>query len=194
MGVVSTRPDILLPIPCANVGLLAITVPAPSQAVTQDSSSPLLRAVMNVSLAPKPTKISISISRLPVNIPKSLILNSMLPFTDSGGELPDVPYLGKDRAIISLRLTDFDHFTVLDHNPGLTQGFHYMSVFFFGHNPTSWLTLMFNSINKGSAAFNALELVSGLGNIEFPCHYLVDCIDQGYGFTYLYFVHQDMGT
>ena len=84
MGVVSTRPDILLPIPCANVGLLAITVPAPSQAVTQESSNPLLRAVMNVSLAPKPTKISISISRLPVNIPKSLILNSMLPFTDSG--------------------------------------------------------------------------------------------------------------
>jgi len=39
---------------------------------------------MNVSLAPKPTKISILISHLPVNIPKSSILNSIFSLTDPG--------------------------------------------------------------------------------------------------------------
>ncbi len=55
IGSVSTRPDILPPIPWTSSGLLEITVPAPSQAVTVVSRNPLLSPDIIISEAPKAT-------------------------------------------------------------------------------------------------------------------------------------------
>ena len=83
IGSVSTSPDILAPIPCTNFGLLVITVPAPSQTVTVVSRRPRFSPVIMISDAPNPTKTSSSNWRLSVNIPKSLIRNSMFFLTSS---------------------------------------------------------------------------------------------------------------
>ncbi|OQC65743.1 MAG: hypothetical protein BWX50_01479 [Euryarchaeota archaeon ADurb.Bin009] len=78
MGLVFTRPDIRPPIPWMRAGFVATSVPAPSEAITAASRSPLRTALLKSSEAPKMTKSGPArTSRCGVHIPKDRMRPSM---------------------------------------------------------------------------------------------------------------------